>query len=194
MELISQSSEPKKPEQLYVHEWLAIVLILGFLCLLTFIAYVNYAIDHQDLKTAQGASLKPQEVEFHVEGAVAKPGTYSVKVGTKVKEAIALAEPLLEADLRKIKSTSRLRNGQKIVVAKREMISISISGAISQENLTLSIPKGTRMNELSKYVQFNEDADCSKVDSKRYLKDQEKIIIPVKGASKQPRKGTNKKK
>ncbi len=180
--------------QLFVHEWLAIAVILGFLLLLTLIAAVGQSQDHEAFKTvaAPGSYLKPQEIEFHIEGAVAKPGIYRVKVGTKLKDAIILAEPLLEADLRKIKPASRVRNGQKVVLATREMISISVSGAV-QEEVTLSVPKGIRLNELSKYVKFTDDADIEKLKSKRYIKNQEKVEIPSKHAVAASRKGGRKK-
>ncbi|MBA3602266.1 MAG: SLBB domain-containing protein [Parachlamydiaceae bacterium] len=178
--------------QLFVHEWLAIAIILGFLLLLTLIAAIGQSQDHEAHKTVPGNYLKPQEIEFHIEGAVAKPGIYRVKVGTKLKEAIILAEPLLEADLRKIKPASRVRNGQKVVLATREMISISVSGAV-QEGVTLSVPKGLRLNELSKYVKFTDDADIEKVKSKRHIKNQEKIEVPSKHSVAIPRKGIRKK-
>ena len=188
--LTISTSQPES--QLFVHEWIAIAIILGFLLLLTLIAALGQSSDFQSLKTGPASYLKPQEIEVHIEGAVAKPGAYRVKTGTKLQEAIILAEPLLEADLRKIRPASRLRNGQRIVLPTREMISISISGAV-QEEVTLSVPKGLRLNELSKYLKFTEDADVEKINSKRFLKNQEKINIPSKSAVTMPRKGSRKK-
>jgi hypothetical protein len=189
----STSASASQPEsQLNVHEWIAISIILGFLLLLTLIAAIGQSPDYKTLKTGPGSYLKPQEIEIHIAGAVANPGTYRVKAGTKLQEAIILADPLLEADLRKIKPARRLRNGQKIVLPTREMISISISGAV-QEEVTLSVPKGLRLNELSKYIKFTEDADVEKIKSKRFLRNQEKINIPSKSAVNVPRKGSRKK-
>ena len=186
----TSSSNPKS--QLFVHEWIAISIILGFLLLLTLITATGQSHDFQSLKTGPTSYLKPQEIEIHIAGAVAKPGTYRVKSGTKLQEAIILADPLLEADLRKIKPTSRLRNGQKIVLPRMEMISISVSGAVQGE-VTLSVPKGLRLNELSKYIKFTEDADVEKINSKRFLRNQEKINVPSKSAVNMPRKGSRKK-
>lgn len=186
------ADEAKVCPQLFVHEWLAILMILGFLLLLTFIALIGQAKDLQTLSVGASNYLKVQELEFHIEGAVAKPGAYRVKTGTKLKEALELAEPLLEADLRKLRSNSRIRHNQKVVVPKKEMIFISIAGAV-QEEISLSVPKGTRLNELDRYVAFTANADCRKVCAKRYLKDQEKIIVPEKSVQKASSKRMRKK-
>lgn len=162
------------PAYLAVREWAAVVAILGFLMLLTCVV-ADGRYDSR-LNAEPGVHLKPQQVEVFIEGAVRNPGSYRVKIGTLVKDAIALAEPLAEADVRKIRNTSKVRSGQSIVVAKRQMLKIKLYGAVSKEG-PLLVPKGTRLCELAELVNFSEDADLKKFTQRRYLKDGEEITV-----------------
>lgn len=181
-EVDSTSTAGVAPE-LGAHEWLAVVTIIGFLCLLTVIV-ISGSYDHQTLIArgeGKGHYLKPQEVEVLIDGAVAKPGSYRVKIGTTQKEVISLAEPFPEADLRKVRPASRVRNGQNIVIPTKPTISISVSGAVQSEG-SLMVPKGTRLSELGNYVKYTDETDLAKMDRKRLLKADEKIIVPTKKA------------
>lgn len=176
----SPSSPSSMTPYLGVHEWVAIISILGFLLLLTLIV-LDGRHDNRSVpvnKTVASLHFKPQEVEIYIDGAVKNPGSYKVKLGTSTRDAIELAEPLEDADLSKIKPTSRVRNGQNIKVPGRQMLKIIVSGAIQNPG-TITIPKGTRLSELSNYVVFADDADLSKISRKRYLKDNEEVIVPV---------------
>lgn len=171
----------KQAPQLYVHEWLAVALIAGFLLLLTLIVICRRGDTHlfEEKENSKLHYLKPQTIDLYIDGAVAKPGSYQVKIGTLTRDVIAMAEPLPEADLRKIRPTSKARNGQSYTVATRPTITILISGSVKSEG-SLTIPKGTRLCELTRYVQFKANADLEKINRKRYLKDNESIFIPEK--------------
>lgn len=167
--------------QLYVHEWLAVVAIVGFLLLLTLIVIFRGSGSHilDEKKDARLHYLKPQTVNVYIDGAVAKPGSYAVKAGTLIKDVVAMAEPLPEADLRKIRPAVKARNGQSCTVATRPAITIYISGAVQAEGLH-TIPKGTRLCEISNHIALKPTADLDKMNRKRYLKDNEKIFVPEK--------------
>lgn len=167
--------------QLYVHEWLAVVAIVGFLLLLTLIVIFRGGNSHLLIEKSDEKLhyLKPQTVNFYVDGAVAKPGSYQVKVGTLIKDVIAMAEPLPEADLRKIRPTSKVRNGQSCTVSAQPTITIHISGAVEEEG-PLTIPKRTRLCDITQHARLKSTADLEKINRKRYLKDNENVCIPEK--------------
>lgn len=173
---------PPPAPQLHVHEWLAVVAIVGFLLLLTLIVICRGGNTHIFVENEGRHYLKPQTIDLYVDGAVAKPGSYQVKAGTLTKDVIAMAEPLPEADLRKIRPASKARNGQSYIIPKRATITISISGAVQTEG-PLTIPKGTRLNELTQFTQLKTTADLDKINRKRYLKDNESLYIPEKTKS-----------
>lgn len=172
------SSSEDRP-QLYVHEWLAVVVIIGMLGLLTLFSLYGMHANGSLSQVNEGRHfLKPQFVEIFIDGAVNKPGSYKVKAGTSVHEAISLSEPKSHADLSKIKARAKVKNGQSIHVKCIPTIQITISGAVQQEGL-IEIPKGTRLCELERFIKFNEDADLKKMSRKRILKSGEKIIVPA---------------
>lgn len=177
------SAEPLKNStpQLHVHEWLAVVIIAGFLFLLTLVVIIRRDGSHLFVEQSDTRlhHLKPQTVNLYIDGAVARPGSYEVKAGTLVKDVIALADPLPEADLRKIRPASKARNGQSFTVASRPTITVHITGAVQVEGAH-TIPKGTRLFEIANYVVLKAGADKDKINRKRYLKDNEKIFVPEK--------------
>lgn len=172
------------------HEWLAVLTIVGFLLLLTCVVIIERENTSMPLERGGGREfhLKAQEVNVHIEGAVAKPGTYRVKAGMSIEEALKKAEPLPNASFSKIRLKSRVRNGQNIIVAEKPMITIHISGAVENAE-TIKVPKGTRLLDLENLVTYNADADIKKMSRKRVLKEGETIIVPSI-QSKKPRKKT----
>src|SRR5688500_19030518 len=167
-------SDPNKPS-LAVHEWLAITAIICFMITLTgFSFFFNQEITN--VKTGSPYHLKPQEIEVKVEGAVEYPGIIKIKPGATRLEAIEMAKPSPNADLRKIKS-SKVRNGQVIIVPSKQMIQISVSGAVVSPE-TIKIPKGTRLQDLSGFIALSPEADAAKMNKKRFIKEGETIVVP----------------
>lgn len=160
-------------------EWLAVIAIMGFLIMLTALSMLGSG-DLEDLDLGAPHHLKPQFFEVLIQGAVTKPGSYQVPVEARIKEIVALAEPSPEADLKGIKATSKVRNGQVINVPAKEMIEIKVSGAVKGKAQTVKIPRGTRLNELEAYVAFDGKADIAKLDRKRYLRNGEEVVVPYK--------------
>src|SRR5262245_23568961 len=127
-----QSSHSK--QLLGVHEWLAVVIFLAFLFFLSVVVFRSiYESRIVAQATDKGHFIKPQEVEIFIDGAVKNPGRYHVKTGMRIQDAIALAEPLEEADLSKFRNTTRVRNGQGITVPLKKMLTIMVTGAVQRE-------------------------------------------------------------
>src|SRR5437868_1644374 len=87
---------------LHIHEWLAVVMIIGLLGFLTAISWVNQKYP-TSLQTGTPRFIVAQEIEINVQGAVEHPGRRVVKKGTTVREALEEAGMMSDADLRKIK-------------------------------------------------------------------------------------------
>lgn len=160
--------------RLAVHEWLAIVSIISFMAMITFVS-----VSRRDAEVEENIPhyLTPQEFSVLIEGAVENPGSYQVKVGSTLQEVISLAKPRLEADLRKIKGAKPVRNGQVIKIPSREMIEIVVNGAVAVPGKQI-VPKGTRLCDLGNCVALTPDADLKSLAKKRFLKDKEEIFVP----------------
>ena len=76
---------------------------------------------------------KKRVIYVHVCGAVRKPGLYKLSPGSRVNDAVELAEPKLTADLNAINLARKLRDGEKIVVPYREELKVNLNKASVEE-------------------------------------------------------------
>lgn len=159
-----------------LHEWLAVLVIILAMILLTVVALFNQN-DSLPEHTGQPHFIAPQEIEITVEGAVENPGIHQLKKGARVKDALLAAKTLPEADISKLKLESKLRDGRVIKVPYKAMITIYLQGAVEVEGV-LKVKKGTRLNELVNIAVFSPLADLSALNKKRRLKDGETIHVP----------------
>lgn len=88
----------EKTERLPVHEWMAVVFIIGTLFLISSLTLLN-DVSVDDVLTGEPHYLRNSLIEIKVEGAVRYPGTYRVVKGSPVREVLEQAEPLPEAYL-----------------------------------------------------------------------------------------------
>src|SRR5262245_38195463 len=116
---------------LYIHEWMAVMGIIGLLGFLTGISWWNQHFPAQ-IETGTPHFIAEQEIEITVEGAVEHPGSHKVKKGTTVRDALAQAILLPEADVRRLKLDSKVRRHQIIKVPKHQFITIIVEGAVAQ--------------------------------------------------------------
>ena len=61
----------------------------------------------------------PADITVHVDGAVAKPGLYTLPTGSRLADALDRAGLLPSADTSRLPLAERLRDGQSIVVPER---------------------------------------------------------------------------
>ncbi len=85
----------------------------------------TFVLEKNSLESSKEAPLEANDLKVHVAGAVRKPGVYTFKPKQRVEDALALAEPLLEADLDKLNLAGYLKDEQRIFVPFR----ITIEGA-----------------------------------------------------------------
>jgi DNA uptake protein ComE-like DNA-binding protein len=170
---------PKLP----FHEWIIISL---FIALLLMIAAITLFRKNDKMpQIASKHELSAQIVQVSVRGAVNKPGTYEFKKGAILKELLEQAQTLVEADLSRIKTEAKLRDGQIVKVPVQKWITVYVQGA-GVEARQLRVKFGTLLNELPPLLTFEPNADKEKLQRKRRLKDQEVITVALK-------KTTNKK-
>lgn len=105
-------------KQLLPHEWLAIAFISLLMLAVGAIAYVHDA-EIPDLSVVQQEEPMQKEIEVLVEGAVEAPGPYRLKKGSRMEDLLKQLTLLPEADISKLKPTTKLRNGQKIRIPKK---------------------------------------------------------------------------
>ena len=165
------------PPKLPIHEWLAIAILGGALIMFIAIAFFT---DDPVVTSKLGTPhyVVSQEIDVFVEGEVEHPGRHRVNRGFLVKDLLALAVPLSDADLSHIQYDKPLRKGQVLKVPST-VLTIYLEGAVIDAGVH-KFPKGTRLQDLIGAVQFPEDADLSKLRRKRLLKHLETIIIPHK--------------
>lgn len=181
-------------QKLPFHEWLIISLLVAVLLMLTFITLLW---KRQELPpTATSHEIANEFVQVTISGAVQKPGSYEFKKGVMLKELLALAQPLPEANLDGLRVNSRLRDGQVVKIQIQKWITVHLEGAVEQPG-PFKIKQGAFLQDLTDLVAFASNADTDKLQKKRRLKDQEVIVVPVKreranpGQKKKPvKKGT----
>ncbi len=156
-------------------EWLVIVAVVAVMALLTVVAFVSdrHMTDH-NLDSPH--HLISQEIDVFVEGAVEHPGAFTVKRGAVVQDVLDRAKLRPEANLSKLKMTAKLRNGQRVRVPAKEMITIILEGAVVHPG-PHRVFKGMRWDQLSEVVELAADADVKFLKKKKRLKDQDVVHV-----------------
>lgn len=159
------------------HEWIIISLLIVTISLLTVVV-----LGRKDVMPPLQAmtELSSDVIQVIVKGAVANAGSFELKKGVKLKDLLALAQPLADADLSRIKPNAKLRDGQTIKIPALEWIQVHIVGAIEEEIQSIRVLKGTKVQDLIEKIQFAPDADLNALKKKRLLKDEETIAVPAK--------------
>lgn len=67
-------------------------------------------------KTKTEEKKEPEVVVVHVAGAVAKPGVYTLPVGSRIVDAVQMAGPEKDADVNRINLAKKLSDQEMIVV------------------------------------------------------------------------------
>ncbi|MCS7264882.1 MAG: helix-hairpin-helix domain-containing protein [Armatimonadetes bacterium] len=70
----------------------------------------------------QKQGTKPLKLKVHVKGAVQKPSVYSLPFGSRVFDAIKLAQPRQDADLNSLNLAAFLEDGQEVFVPSKNRL------------------------------------------------------------------------
>lgn len=109
----STQVKPKLP----FYERLAACLII---CFIVFLVVLNIYLDEGKIPDTKTPIRQVNNllVQVTIEGAVKHPGVYQVSKGSTVLEALQLAEPLEEANFKRIKLDSKIMRRRTIKVQK----------------------------------------------------------------------------
>lgn len=121
-----------------------------------------------------------QTVQVVVDGAVRKPGFYSIESGTPLSELIAMVKPSQYADLRSLPWEQKIEKNMAITVQELSEITVEVIGAV-EESRRYALPRGTRICDLKKWIRPTADADLKFFKSQKRLKDGDCVAVPMSG-------------
>ena len=163
----AENPAPSSPIRLA--EWLltsSLLLIIGSL----------FAIAKIHTSQLQSISV-PKIVPVTIEGFVAKPGTYSIKIGTPLSEVLRKAKPKPLANLKSIDLSMRITAPLNLCIEELTELTICLEGAVVEPGF-LKVPPGTKVCDLKKYKSL--DADPAFFKKRRRLKEGEIVVVPRK--------------
>jgi len=160
-------------KKLSFHEWLILILIIGFMASLL----VSSAISSHTAKISLDHSTFGRKIPVTVLGAVRKEGCYYVPEGSNVQFVLQKAKSSKEADLSKVDLKKKIQEPVEILIPTLKEWTIYISGAV-QESGSIQVPLKTRVCDLKKILTLFDDADLQSLKSRRYLKHGEELWIP----------------
>lgn len=160
-------SEPKAT--LLVREKLAVFFILFVLVTITSMAFAQK--HHRICKTKPNLSV-------HCMGQIKEPKTISLAYGATLLDLLAHLELTEEADLAKLVLEERLKNGQNVIIPRKNVMSLYVTGAVVKAGLVF-VPEGIRFNQLKRHLDLQPEADLAIFRRrKRRLIEGETIHIP----------------
>lgn len=162
--------------QLFPHEWLAIASILAFIMVVLALSQNDATI--MPTSIAPSHKVGRQSITVTIRGAVHHPGEYELPVGSLVTDLLKLAEPLPNANLKRINTQSKLRNGRDIWIGEYPLITVYITGAVAQPG-PVTTRKGTTVGQLLQSIQLNADADVTALPLDKRLQEQQQLVVPV---------------
>lgn len=173
--------------KLPLYEWCIILLFCAILLMLAgFVALGRIhsktlvPINLAESQIHLSSELQETMIDVKIDGQVAKPGPYHIRIGTSLKELVEQAQPLTTADLSQLKWRKKLRDGQHIHVPERIWIMIQIEGAVRQPG-KMKILSGTRLCELADQLQVLPEADLKSISTKkRFLHEGDVVKVALK--------------
>lgn len=165
----------RESEKLNNYEWIVVFSLILLMATITFVTHKHW-FSLAPEKHFEPHYVLDQKIYVRVEGAVESPGNYILERGNTIENALALAKPAANADLKKIHVSRKVKDGQIIKVPAIEYITIYLEGAVEHPG-ALVLPKGTLMEDIISIAHFKERADLSKLQTKRRLKEGEKVKV-----------------
>lgn len=120
-----------------------------------------------------------KKVLVTVEGAVKKPGSYFIEVGSSIQDVLKIAKPLPNADLKKWLLLGEIQSDCQIEISELSEIVVSIKGAVVKP-IELTLPVGSRICDLKSKILLSEDAEKAFFRRRKRLKNGDIICVPKK--------------
>ena len=165
------------PSNLFPREWLAIIVtffLMFFLAIVTYISSEGNLIDVDQLEKEKIGKIK-----VYICGEVAHPGFYEVNQGTTVLQIVNKAKKTHFSEMRKVKGSRVLKDGEVLEVKKKPVIQIFVEGAVKNPG-RIEIPEKTKYKQLLSYIQVLSGADLTFLEKRGVLKDQDSVMIYLK--------------
>lgn len=157
-------------------EWILVGSLLLIMASLVILAKVNA---YRASSLISVKDLQQEKILIQIDGAVAKPGEYSVSSGTLIGEALKKSRPHPFADLKKIPLKEVIEAPLHIHVEELTEVQISVRGAVV-EPVELKVPARTRICDLKSKVSLTAEADRSYFRRRKAVKDGEVLVVPKK--------------
>jgi DNA uptake protein ComE-like DNA-binding protein len=120
-----------------------------------------------------------EEISVTIDGAVKKPGSYSVRVGTTVGQAVRKAKPTKDANLSLLSMQEIIEAPLHLTIQPLEEIKVKVFGAV-QEAVELTLPVGSRICDLKSKITLTKEAEKAFFRRKKRLKNGDQIEVPKK--------------
>ncbi|MDA8097276.1 MAG: helix-hairpin-helix domain-containing protein [Clostridia bacterium] len=88
----------------------------------------------------RAADIVASEITVHVAGAVEKPGVYRLERGSRVADAVTVADPLPTSELNALNLAAVLQDGQKVFVPEKPPLP---AGTGNEADMAPPAPPGT---------------------------------------------------
>lgn len=157
-------------------EWFLATALLVFVASLVLIAKINASRASSSIALA---SFQQEEILVTIDGAVKKPGTYSIKAGTTLEQALKKARPGMEANLRVLPLKMIVDEPMHVQVESLKEIKVKVKGAIA-EPVEIVLPSNSRISDLKSKVVFTPETDKAFFRRRKTLKDGDEIEVPKK--------------
>lgn len=178
-----------KKDSLPFHEWFIILVLLGFLGSLAIISYLSSQNASDYLKKHPYQNLAGKCVQVEVVGEVRHPNIYEFPLGVSVKKVMAKAKPTALADRKNINIQAKDSLKQavfdqkiyascQIAVPKLQKLEIYVTGAVLNPG-KIEMPLDGRLKDVKACILLQENADDKIFKSKRRLRNEETIHVPV---------------
>lgn len=171
--------------KLPVHEWLIVVLLIAVLA--SIISITSFKSRFSSSSTQSVHYILSPTIQVHVEGAVQRPGVFTLNRGSRLQDVLELAGPLPEANIKSLKRNKVLQDGQVVTISPKKMITIFLEGLVESPG-PVEVLEGTQVQDLLQQITFLPQADLKALKKKRQLKDQEMIYVTSKVSKKREKK------
>jgi protein involved in polysaccharide export with SLBB domain len=156
--------------------WALLVSLLLFLSSLVLIAKVNA---YRAFPAIAAVEFQQEEILVTIDGAVKKPGQYTVYAGSTVGQLVRKAKPTGDANLQALPLKEILDGPRHIVVEELKEIRVFVEGAIA-EPVEVVLPPKSRISDLKSKVNFTDETEKTFFRRRKLLKNGDKIVVPKK--------------
>ncbi len=160
--------------QLPIAERTAAISLLFGLALLVSLSFLGGGAPEMEQSSSSTARY---EVVVTIKGYVRNPGRFILEKGASLGDALALARPYGDSDLRRFDVTKPVQKPRTLTIKERARVNIFISGAVQNPG-ELSVYKGTRFCDLPDWMALSTEADPSFFTKKRSVKEGERVNVP----------------